>query len=84
MIMDIAKKKIELIHWLSKLENESVLEKIDQIRLDSLTEKQKEFFRPIEEAELIQSLQEAESDYKKGKIISQEELVKRIKKGKIL
>ncbi|HAH35516.1 MAG TPA: hypothetical protein DEQ87_13085 [Algoriphagus sp.] len=84
MIMDIAKKKLELIHWLSKLENESVLEKIDQIRLDSLTEKQKEFFRPIEEDELIQSLQEAESDYKRGKIISQEELVKRIKKGKIL
>ncbi|QYH40397.1 MULTISPECIES: hypothetical protein [unclassified Algoriphagus] len=82
--MDIAKKKLELIHWLSKLENESVLEKIDQIRLDSLTEKQKEFFRPIEEDELIQSLQEAESDYKRGKIISQEELVKRIKKGKIL
>ena len=71
MIMDIAKKKLELIHWLSKLENESVLEKIDQIRLDSLTEKQKEFFRPIEEDELIQSLQEAESDYKRGKIISQ-------------
>ncbi|TFV95576.1 hypothetical protein E4S40_04985 [Algoriphagus kandeliae] len=82
--MNTTEKKLDLIAWLALIEDQEVLNKIDQIRIETQALEKEKYLKPISEEELINSLKEAESDYQKGKIISQEELVKKIKQGKIL
>jgi len=82
--MTTAEKKIDLIAWLTQLEDQATLEFIEKIRKNSQEKRRKSYLKPISEKELIQSLQEAEADYEAGNIISQEELIEKIKNGKIL
>jgi hypothetical protein len=82
--MITAEKKIDLIAWLTQLEDQATLELIEKIRKNSQEKSRKRYLKPISEKELIQSLQEAEADYEAGNIISQEELIEKIKNGKIL
>ncbi|KPQ15457.1 MAG: putative toxin-antitoxin system antidote component [Algoriphagus marincola HL-49] len=82
--MTTAEKKIDLIAWLTQLEDQATLELIEKIRKNSQEKRRKSYLKPISEKELIQSLQEAEADYEAGNIISQEELIEKIKNGKIL
>ncbi|MBY5951832.1 hypothetical protein KUV23_12655 [Algoriphagus marincola] len=82
--MITAEKKIDLIAWLTQLEDQATLELIEKIRKNSQEKSRKRYLKPISEIELIQSLQEAEADYEAGNIISQEELIEKIKNGKIL
>jgi len=82
--MTTAEKKIDLIAWLTQLEDQATLELIEKIRKNSQEKRRKSYLKPSSEKELIQSLQEAEADYEAGNIISQEELIEKIKNGKIL
>jgi len=82
--MTTAEKKIDLIAWLTQLEDQATLELIEKIRKNSQEKRRKSYLKPISEKELIQSLQEAEADYEAGNIISQEELIEKIKNCKIL
>lgn len=82
--MSIAEIKLDLIAWLSTLEDTQALEEIAQFKKQFTEENYQKALKPMSMTELRDSLAEAESDYINGRVISQEELEKRIKEGKIL
>ncbi len=82
--MSTAEIKLDLISWLSKLDDSKALDQIAQFKRLFLEEKYQKSLTPMSEDEFRDSLAEAEEDYVKGRIISQEELEERIKAGRIL
>lgn len=82
--MNTAEKKLDLITWLAELNDSEVLEQLDQIKKRSIVERYQKALQPMSSEELRESLAESEEDYRNGRIISQEELEKRIKEGRIL
>jgi predicted Zn-dependent protease len=82
--MTIAEKKLELISWLSNLHDEEILDQLESVRKKAALEKYQKSLSPMSAEELENSLAEAEEDIQAGRVISQEELKKRIKAGKIL
>lgn len=82
--MNTAEKKLDLITWLAELNDSKILEELDQIKKRSTIERYQKSLQPMTSEELRESLAESEEDYQKGRIISQEELAKRIKEGRIL
>lgn len=82
--MSIAEIKLDLITWLSKLDDTQVLDEISQLKKQFLQEQYNKSFQPMSKEELRDSLAEAEADYVNGRIISQEDLEKRIKEGRVL
>ncbi len=82
--MNTAEKKLDLITWLAELNDFEILEELDRIKKRSIIERYQKSLQPMTFEELRESLAESEEDYQKGRIISQEELAKRIKEGRIL
>jgi hypothetical protein len=82
--MTIAEKKIDLISWLSNLQDEEILDQLESIRKKSVLGYYQNSLSPMTMEELENRVAEAEEDFKAGRIISQEELKKRIKAGRIL
>ncbi len=82
--MNTAEKKLDLIRWLAELNDSEVLEQLDQIKKRSIVERYQKTLQPMSSEELRESLAESEEDYRNGRIISQEELERRIKEGRIL
>ena len=82
--MNTAEKKLNLITWLAELNDSEILEELDRIKKRSTIERYQKSLQPMTFEELRESLAESEEDYQKGRIISQEELAKRIKEGRIL
>lgn len=82
--MNTAEKKLDLITWLAELNDSEVLEQLDQIKKRSIVERYQKTLQPMSYEELRESLAESEEDYRNGRIISQEELERRIKEGRIL
>ncbi len=82
--MTIAEKKIDLISWLTNLHDEDILEQLEGIRKRAVLEKYQKSLSPMSMEEFENSVAEAEEDFKVGKMISQDELKKRIREGKIL
>lgn len=82
--MSIAEIKLDLITWLSKLDDTQALNEIAQFKKQFVQEKHKKSLQPMSMEELGDSLAEAEADYVNGRILSQEELGKRIKEGRVL
>ena len=82
--MNTAEKKLDLITWLAVYNDSEILEELDQIRKRSTIKRYQKSLQPMTSEELGESLAESEEDYQKGRIISQEELAKRIKEGRIL
>lgn len=82
--MSTAEKKIDLITWLASINDSEVLDQLDEIRKKVTIENYQTLLEPMSMKELEDSVSEAEIDFKSGKFISQEELLKRIKEGKIL
>ena len=82
--MNTAEKKLDLITWLAELNDSEILKELDQIKKRSTLENYQKSLQPMTFEELRESLAESEEDYQKGRIISQEELAKRIKEGRIL
>lgn len=82
--MNTAEKKLDLIRWLAELNDSEVLEQLDKIKKRSLVERYQKTLQPMSSEELRESLAESEEDYLNGRIISQEELERRIKEGRIL
>lgn len=83
-MMNTAEKKLDLITWLAELNDSEILKELDQIKKRSTLENYQKSLQPMTFEELRESLAESEEDYQKGRIISQEELAKRIKEGRIL
>ncbi|RAI94808.1 hypothetical protein [Algoriphagus yeomjeoni] len=82
--MSVAEIKLDLITWLSKLEDTKAIDDIAQIKKQFIEDQYHKSLKPMSMDELRDSLAEAEVDYANGRIVSQEELEERIKKGKIL
>lgn len=82
--MTIAEKKVDLISWLSTLQDEEILDQLESIRKKAAVEKYQKSLLPMSMEEFENRVAESEEDLRAGRIISQEELKKRIKEGRIL
>jgi hypothetical protein len=82
--MTIAEKKVDLISWLSTLQDEEILDQLESIRKKAAVEKYQKSLLPMSMEEFENRVAESEEDLRAGRIISQEELKKRIKAGRIL
>lgn len=75
-VMDLALKKIELIEWLTKVNDESLIQKVDKLKRQTLKEAYEAKLTPMSSDEYANVLQQAESDYKHGRVTSQEDFEK--------
>ena len=66
-------KKIELIEWLARLRDESIIQQIEAVRLDSL-ENLYDRRMPGNTEELKAKLTKSNSDVQKGRLHSQQEV----------
>lgn len=71
--MDIAVKKVELISWLTKLQDETILKKVEALRKSSIKEIY-DLRTPGSVEELQRKLDQSEVDIKAGRIHTQEEV----------
>lgn len=82
--MSTAETKLDLISWLSRLEDPKTLNQVAEFKKQFLKERYENSLKPMSLEEFRDSLSEAERDYAHGRILSQDELEKRIKAGRIL
>ena len=71
--MDIAVKKIELIEWLARLQDESLIQKIEVLRKGSIKDIYEQRM-PKTMEDLQEKLVHSEQDIKAGNVHSQEEV----------
>ncbi len=71
--MDIALKKVELIEWLARLQDESLIQKIEVLRKGSVKDMYEQRM-PKTMEDLQAKLGRSEQDIKEGKIQTQEEI----------
>lgn len=71
--MDIAVKKLELIEWLARLQDESLIQKIEVLRRGSVKDIYEQRI-PKTMEDLQAKLDRSEQDIKAGKVHSQEEV----------
>jgi hypothetical protein len=71
--MDISTKKVELIEWLARLQDESLIHRIDMLKKNSAKEiYEQRMSHTIEQLEA--SVERSESDLAEGKVHTQEEV----------
>ncbi len=68
--MDLQTRKLNLIAYLSQIQDESCINKIEKI----LYEKKEINFKPFTQEELIERIKKSERDFAEGKFKTQEEL----------
>lgn len=73
MTMDIAVKKVELIEWLARLQDEKLIQRIETLRKNSIQELYEQRMPKTREA-LKAKLNQSEKDINAGKVYSQEEV----------
>ena len=71
--MDIAVKKVELIEWLARLQDEKLIHRIETLKKGSIKELYEQRM-PKTMKELQKKLHKSEKDIKAGKVHSQEEV----------
>ncbi|HYG03304.1 MAG TPA: hypothetical protein VD927_12720 [Chryseosolibacter sp.] len=71
--MDLAVKKIELIEWLARLQDESLIQKVEILRKGSIKDIYEQRMPTTIEG-LQGKLNRSERDIKNGKVHSQEEV----------
>jgi len=71
--MDIAVKKVELIEWLARLQDEKLIQRIETLRKNSIQELYEQRMPKTREA-LQAKLNQSEKDINAGKVYSQEEV----------
>lgn len=71
--MNIAVKKIELIEWLTRLQDEKLLQRVEALRKSSVNELY-EHRMPKTSLELEAKLEQAERDIEEGRVFSQAEV----------
>ena len=73
MTMDIAVKKVELIEWLARLQDEKLIQRIETLRKNSIQELYEQRMPKTREG-LQAKLNQSEKDINAGKVYSQEEV----------
>ncbi|MBL7845519.1 MAG: hypothetical protein JNK44_16775 [Cyclobacteriaceae bacterium] len=71
--MDIVLKKMQLIEWLTRVEDEELIRIIEQVRRDSINDAYKTR-TPSSLAEIEKKLDRAEADIVSGRIYSQRDI----------
>lgn len=71
--MNLALKKIELIEWLSKLQDESLIQKVEALRKDSAKGIYEQRM-PKSKKDLNSKLARSRSDIRQGRVHSQAEV----------
>lgn len=71
--MNIAVKKVELIEWLARLQDEKLIQRIEMLRKDSIKEIYEQRM-PKSMEQLQAKLERSEKDIIEGKVHSQEEV----------
>lgn len=74
--MNIAVKKVELIEWLAKLEDKTLLEQVDNLKKKAIKETYLAKMKPMTSTEYSTMLDQAEKDLENGKFTSSEDLEK--------
>ena len=74
--MNIAAKKVELIEWLAKIQDKSLLEKVEILKKKAIAESYESKMKPMTSRQYKSLLDQAEEDYKNGRVTSQENLEK--------
>ncbi len=72
--MNIAVKKVEIIEWLIQLKDEQLIDKVEKLKKQSIKEAYESRIKPISSKAYKAMLEQAEDDYKQGRVISQERL----------
>ncbi len=71
--MDIALKKIRLIEWLTRVDDEELIRIIEKVRKDSVNDTYKKRI-PASLEEIERKLDRAEEDIESGRIYSQRDI----------
>ncbi len=71
--MDLQTRKLNLITYLSQLQDESFIDKIEKI-LYKKSPVEEISFKPFTQEELIERIKKSEQDFAEGKFKTQEEL----------
>jgi predicted transcriptional regulator len=80
--MDAADRKLSLIKWLSDVEDDALLKRIEALAAESKRDLYRQYLQPQTEADLQRLVQESEADYKAGKTLSHEEVMAKYKNRK--
>jgi predicted transcriptional regulator len=80
--MDAADRKLSLIKWLSDVEDDALLKRIEALAAESKRDLYRQYLQPQTEADLQRLVQESEADYKAGKTLSHEEVMAKDKNRK--
>lgn len=74
--MDLAAKKVELIEWLTRIEDRSLLEKIEDLKKKNFAESYESRMKPMTSEQYKSLLDQSEEDYKNGRVTTQEDIKK--------
>ncbi len=74
--MNIAVKKIELIEWLARIQDKSLLEEVEILKKKAIAASYESNLKPMTSQQYKSLLDQSEEDYKNGKITSQEGIEK--------
>ncbi|MBY0434131.1 MAG: hypothetical protein K2U26_08490 [Cyclobacteriaceae bacterium] len=74
--MDIAVKKIEIIEWLTKVQDKTVIKKVETLKNQSIKSSYESKLKPMSSKAYKAMLEKSEDDYKQGRAISQKALEK--------
>ena len=74
--MDMAVKKVELIEWLVRVKDKSMIKKVESLKNQSIKESYEAKLKPMSSKAYKAMLETSEKDYKQGRVISQKALEK--------
>lgn len=74
--MNIAIKKIELIEWLVSIEDQTLLEEVEILKKKAIAEAYEGRMKPMASPQYKSLLDQAEEEYKTGRVTLQENLEK--------
>jgi hypothetical protein len=67
---------VEIIEWLIQLKDEQLIFKVEQLKKQSIKEVYESRLKPMSAKAYKAMLEQAEDDYKQGRVISEERLEK--------
>ena len=73
--MDIQSRKLSLIEYLIQIQDETLLDRIEDL-MNNVAKNNPASFKPFSKEDLIDRANEANADYKNGRITTQDQLKK--------
>ena len=74
--MDLQLRKLNLIEWLTKVQDETTVFKIEDIQKKARIERYESSLKPMTKTDLIARAIKAEADIKAGRVFTSEEVEK--------